>query len=211
MAVMDLSSYTGLKAAIAKFLNRDDLVDEIPGFIVLAEAEIGRRLRRKTITKSVTIASASTPLPSDAAELRSVRLVTASRFLDKPLRIGTVESLADTRASYGASGRPIAAAPLAGNLLVAPDPDTSYAAELQYFEKLVPLSATVASNSILAESPDLYLYGALMHTALFLEHDERVSTWEKEFEKALAQLEIQREREETNASMRPVRLARVFG
>ena len=42
---MALSNYTGLKASIADFLNRDDLTAVIPDFITLAEAQINRDVR----------------------------------------------------------------------------------------------------------------------------------------------------------------------
>ena len=42
---MSLSNYTGLKASIADFLNRDDLTSVIPDFITLAEAQINRDIR----------------------------------------------------------------------------------------------------------------------------------------------------------------------
>lgn len=211
MATLDFSSFTALKASVAKELNRTDLDDAIPGFIQLAEAEIARRVRRKTITRSISIAAASTTLPSDCAELRSCRLVTAFPTLDLPLRNTTPEGLADVRADYSMAGRPIAFSVIGGDLVVAPAPDQAYTVELQYYEKLTPLSATTATNSTLLDAPDLYFYGALIHSAPYLEHDERIPTWEGRFEKAIAQLDIAREREETNASIRPVRLPRVFG
>jgi hypothetical protein len=118
-----------------------------------------------------------------------VRPVSSSAWLDRPLRVGTPEILAETRANYSTTGRPIACALIGGALVVAPAPDATYTLELQYFEKLVPLSTSAATNSVLAESPDLYLYGALLHSAPYLSHDERIETWETRFEKALAQLE----------------------
>ena len=39
---MALNTYTGLKASIADFLNRDDLTSAIEDFITLAESQINR-------------------------------------------------------------------------------------------------------------------------------------------------------------------------
>ena len=210
MATLDFSNYTALQNSIAKELNRTDLSDAIPGFIVLAEAEIARRVRRKTITRSIQIAAVSTPLPADCAELRSCRLVTGFPTLDLPLRNGTPEMLAEVRADYAIAGRPVAFTVTDGALVVAPAPDSAYTVELQYFERLASLSETTATNSVLLEAPDIYFYGALIHSAPYLEHDERLATWSGLFEKAVVQLDEAREREETNASIRPVRLPRVF-
>lgn len=212
MAALDLSTYTGLKDAVAQFLGqRTDLVDQIPAFIRLGEAEIARRLRRKTITKTVTIGQASTALPADCAELRNVRLVTSTRSQDRPLRQVTPEVLAETRSSYAASGRPIAFSVIGSDIILAPEPDAQYSVELRYFEKLVPLSDAVPTNGALADSPDLYLYSALLHAAPYLEHDERIVTWTGFVEKAFDQIEKQRTGEEMNASLHPARLPRRLG
>jgi hypothetical protein len=65
-------------------------------------------------------------------------------------------------------------------------------------------------NDILTEAPDLYLYGALYESAPYLEHDERIPIWEDFFEKGVTELDIKRQREETNASYRPARLPVFF-
>ena len=208
---MDLSNYVGLKAAVADYLNRSDMSDRIPTFITLAEATLKRRLRRKTTRATISIAAESTTLPADVAELRSINLRTASRWLDTPLDIGTPEQLAEVRARYATAGRPIRGAMIGRKLVVAPEPDATYSADITYFSQLTPLPATDSTNDVLAESPDLYLFGALMEAAPFLEHDERIPTWERKFEKALAELNAVREAEETNASLRPARLPRRFG
>lgn len=206
-----LSNYTQLQSAVANWLNRDDLTDRIPEFIRLAEAAIDRTLRRSTTRASITISGESTELGAGVAELRSVRLVTSSRSLDVALEVVTPEMLADHRANLPATGRPAVAAVLNGNLIVAPAPGGAYTAEIVYFNALVPLSDTNPTNVVLTEAPDLYLYGSLMHSAPFLEHDERLQTWTALFESALEQLHLRREREEHGANMRPIRLPVVFG
>lgn len=51
---MDLSTFSGLKAAVADYLNRDDLTSVIPGFIALAEAKFNRKLRARQMIKRAT-------------------------------------------------------------------------------------------------------------------------------------------------------------
>lgn len=206
-----ITSYDTLKASVADWLARGDLTTQIPEFIQLAEAEIKRRLRVRTIRATLAISAASTPLPSDCAELRSLSLVSGSPWLDTPISLGTKEQLDQTRAAHsGVTGRPRRAAVVGSTLLVAPAPDQAYACDVTYFEKLVPLTAGGASNAVLDASPDVYLWGALMHAAKYLQHDERVAVWKAEFEAALAQLEAERDRQETAASLRPARLPAVF-
>lgn len=210
MALLDLSSFTGLKDAVAQYLQRTDLTEQIPAFIQLAEARIKRDLRRKSVRTTITIAQESTGLPSDCAEVRSLHLLTSSRWQDKPITVGTPEMLAETRARITSAGRPIRAAMIARQLVVAPEPDRSYSADLVYFQQITPLSASNASNDVLTEAPDVYLFGALQEAAAYLEHDERIPTWKQKYDDGIDDMNNIREREETNASLRPVRLPRAF-
>lgn len=207
---MAFTNYTELKAAVAVWLNRTDLTAVIPDFISLAEAQISRRLRRSTVRATVTVSEAAYVLPSTVAELRSLRLVTADTRKDIAIAICSPEILNEHRAVWPAVGRPRYAAVVGGSLLIVPAPDAAYSLEMSYFPRLVPLSATNLTNIVLTEAPDLYLYGALMQSAPYLEHDERIPVWAGGFETALKELEMVREREEFNASLRPARLPRVF-
>jgi hypothetical protein len=208
---MDLSSYTGLQAAIADFLARDDLTAQIPGFIALAEAKAKREVRRKTVRTTLVASTESTALPADCAELRSIYPLTGSPSRDRPLYLSTPEGLAEVRARRaGVSGRPQLFAIIDGSLVLAPTPDQAYTLQISYYQKLVPL-ATASPNPLLTEAPDIYLYGALAEAAPYLEHDERLPVWKTLFNEAVESLDKAREREETNASYRPAGLPVVFG
>lgn len=212
MAVLLLDNYTNLQTSIASWLDRSDLVDMIPAFIDLTEAKIDRVLRRTVTRQTITITSESTNLGTTIAELRSIRLVTASAGQDVVLDIVTPEMLSETRARHRAvAGRPVAASVIGGNLIVAPAPDQAYTAEMVAYLGLVPLSSTNATNVVLTEAPDLYLYGALSHSAPFLQHDERLPMWISLFQTALDELHNRREREEHGANRRPMGLPVVFG
>lgn len=211
MPTLTITDYASLKAAVADWLNRADLTDQIPEFIALAEARIIRTLRRTTATATVPTNGAAVTLPVDCAELRGLVLSTSVPYRDRPLPIVTPEMLAEQRAMRnGAVGRPQYAAVVGGQILLAPVPDQSYDLVLTYFQKLVPLSGTVATNSLLAEAPDAYLYGALCVAASFLQHDDRVPLWDTMFTQAIQQLNDRREQEEYGASLRPVRIPVVF-
>ena len=207
-----VDNYTNLQVTIASELDRTDLSESIPLFITLAEAEIDRVLRRTVTRQTITINSETTSLSATIAELRSIRLVSGQTYLDTALDVVTPEMLSDVRARVGAvPGRPRAAAVINGQIVVAPAPNGAYTAEIVAYLGLVKLSATNATNVILTEAPDLYLYGALTHSAPFLQHDERIETWRTFFQNALDQLHQRREREEHGANMRPMRLPVVFG
>ena len=71
-------------------------------------------------------------------------------------------------------------------------------------------AADTATNVVLNEAPDIYLFGALLQAEPFLLNDERVALWRDQFDRAIEQLNNVREREEYMANIRPVRLAVVF-
>lgn len=209
---MALTTYTELKAALADWLNRTDLTSQIPDFITLAEAEMKRRLRRSTTRTTLSISANETTAPSDMAELRSAYLESASPSQDLPLRLCTPEMLAERRArSSDVAGRPTDIMYTAGKIIVEPTPDTTYTARITYFTQLTALSSSVASNTVLSEAPDAYLYGSLLQAEPFLEHDTRVPLWQAKFDNAINQLNTWRENEEYGASIKDVRLPRVFG
>ena len=163
--------------------------------------------------QSFVIDAQVVPMPCEAAELRSLYLVTASPHLDKPFLIVTPEILAERRAlEVAVAGRPYMGAITSGGreLIVTPAPDASYTAEIIFFAALQPLSDTNTINNVLEEAPDAYLYGTLLQAEPYLEHDERIPVWKEKFDTAIDELNYVREREEHAASLQPVRLPVVF-
>jgi hypothetical protein len=210
---MSLTTYGGLKASVADWLLRTDLTTQIVDFVYLAESELARRVRRSSVRTTISIVDRDTTLPSDAAELRSIYLQSGEAYKDLPLQVVSPEVLAEMRARRGGVAyRPMWASLLGHHLLVAPDPNKSYTAEVIYFQKLSFLTGggDTATNVLLTEAPDAYLYGTLLQAAPFLEHDQRMATWQTKFDNAIEQLNNVRDREEYNASIRPIRLPIVF-
>lgn len=206
---MAISTFDELQAAIANWLDRDDLTDRIPEFIALAEARIGRELRRRTIVSPFTISAGDTSstLPEDCGELRYARHASASR--NCPITFTTPYGLNRFR-DLGA-GVPEYAAIVNGNLLWNRESDGDYDLELIYFAALEPLSESAPTNADFSVAPDLYLYGALVEATPFLEHDERIMTWESKYQVALTTLNDSRERAELGAAPAVMTLPTVFG
>ena len=74
---MALSNYTELQAAVASWLNRNDLDSAIPDFVALCEADLNKRLRspkNENIDTAFAVTARRTNLPSDFAEMRQVFL-----------------------------------------------------------------------------------------------------------------------------------------
>jgi hypothetical protein len=206
-----LDSYDSLKTSVAGWLNRNDMTDVIPDLITLAEAEMKRRLRRATESTTIYISAANMNGPSDMAEPIALRLSTAQGGMDVPLRLCTPEMLWERRAREGGvTGRPTDYAFFDEQLQFAPTPDQSYDGILLYAQQLTPLSASVASNDVLEEAPDAYLYGTLLQAAPYLEHDERMGVWQMKFDNAIEQLNDVRARESYGAGPKEMRLPIVF-
>lgn len=208
---MALTNYATLQTAVADWLNRTDMTAVIPDLITLCEAEMKRRVRRSSTRTTLAISTEETSAPTDMAELRSAYIESSSVAQDVPLRLCTPEMLSERRArNGGTAGRPTDIAYIAGKLVVAPTPDQSYTARIVYFTQLTALTGT-ATNAILTEAPDAYLFGTLCQAAPYLEHDERAAVWKQRFDDAIEQLNMVRENEEYHASLKSARLPFAIG
>lgn len=209
---MALTTYTELKASVADWLNRTDLTSAIPDFITLAEAVMNRDIHRITKATTIYVSSAAIDPPTDFASVISITLDSGSAYQDKPLRQVSPIMLAERKArAGGVAQRPDCFAYYDDQLQFAPEPDQSYDAILVYEANFTALSGSNASNTILAEAPDAYLFGTLAQAAPYLENDERVPVWEKKFRDAIDGLNAVRDTEEYGGGVLDVRLPRVLG
>jgi hypothetical protein len=177
-------NYTELQAAIASFLNRQDLTSVIPTFVSLVEANLNRVLRHRSMLGRATanLDTDFTLLPSDFLEAKNIQLntnpVTSLRFVT----IEHADLLKD-----GTTGQPQYYTLVGDTLEVVPSPDTSYTVELVYYKKLPALSSN-STNWLLTAHPDVYLYGALMQAAPYLKNDERLQVWGSLYTAAISDL-----------------------
>lgn len=170
---MSLGSFSTLKTSIADHLRRDDLTSYISDFIVLAEEQHKNEVRFRDMLEreSLTVNARYVDLPAGFLEARSIRL-TATPFA--PLEQVSLDDMARMRRDDTA--RP-AYFTVHTQIEFDTAPDTSYDGEIIYYKELTPLSDVATSNALLARSPGLYLYGALIAAAPFLLHDERIAVW----------------------------------
>lgn len=206
---MDLSTYSGLKAAVADYLNRDDLTSVVPGFIALAESKFNRKLRMRQMVKraTATIDTQFFAYPADWLEARdfilSTNPITQMEFVTEDQG----NALRATTAI--ASGKPRYYTIIGSQIEVIPTPDTSYSGVLSYYAKIPALSDSNTSNWLLAYAPDLYLYGALLEASPYLKDDERLAVWGQLYESSKADIELADQR--ASVSSTPVVRARSLG
>ena len=183
---MSIATYSELKTAVANYLARTDLTDQIPDFIRFAELRLRRELRIRQMLKSVTTATtggdSTVELPSDFLEIRDFAVVT------NPIQPLTYSSPAvfsrNTRSTE--SGKPLDYTILAAEFQLAPVPDGAYTLKLLYFAAPTFLGDTNSSNVFLANSPDALLYASLLEAEPYIMNDARINTWGTMYDRAIS-------------------------
>ena len=202
-AVATVTTYQELQDHLADTLIRTDLTTPMTTFIQMAEASFKRerRVRKLSDRGAFSISADGSSLPSDFHSLESW-------YHDGPTYygpIGIVNSdmigqLKGTR-YRGQSGVPAHAAIVAGTARYAPQPNATFITQMTYWRKIGVLSDSNTSNWLLADHPDIYIYGALVHTAPYLKDDPRVQVWAGLLEKGINELDQATEDEMFSGSM----------
>lgn len=166
---MALDTYTGLKAAVADLANRTDLTTQIVDCIALAEAEMQAdcKLLEFETTATVTITAGIGALPTGYVAMRSVYW---DGDPDRPISYVTPDVYDALRANdsgdgyyYTITGSSIKTTPMGAGSIVC-----------TYSARFTALSGSVASNAILTNFPNAYLYGALKHLSIVTEDDAKL-------------------------------------
>jgi len=192
---MALSSYSELKSAIANWLNRTDLTDEIADdFIKLTEADFNAKLRIRAMEQidTITIDSETETVPTGFIAVRSFYILSSS--VKYPLEYITPANMFETKGG-SRTGKPRTYTIESDNetetFRFGPSPDTSYSGYLSYYKAISPLSISNTSNWMLANHPAVYLYGSLFHAANFLGgvEPQQVQNWLQMYATAMERIE----------------------
>jgi len=185
---VSLDTYANLKTEIADWLNKSNLTTRIDSFIDLAEAQINRDLRTQDMEAIASASVSSNPVDLTASpftryrKMRSVSIVVGGG--DVVLNYLSPD-LYKARYSATASGVPEYYTIIGSSLYLDPAPDQAYTYTAYYYQSLNPLSGTNTSNWVLANHPDLYLYGSLSAARMFLKKQD-VEGYEMAYRMALA-------------------------
>jgi hypothetical protein len=177
MAAIDITTYEGLQAAVADYLNRQDLTDQIPAFVTLAEASFNRELRvRDMMVRANTTSDAENIcLPDDFLEAYSLALTPGTTPQAALRYMSEKESNA-----IKASGMPppvIGYTVIDGMFELVPAPGGDVELRLVYYARIPSLGELTTTNWLLRKSPDLYLYSTLLQTAPYINDAQRLQTW----------------------------------
>jgi len=192
-------TYTELVAAIKGYLNRTDLDDVIPTFIVLTEARINRTIRCRRMEKVTTYQHDSQyeDLPSDFLEARNIQSNT------QPLTVlnYVTPQYADQLISEELTGKPKFFTIVGNQIELVPFSEVEI--RMTYYGAVPALTDDAPSNWLATNFPDIYLYGTLVQAAMYLKDDP--TTWATLFDSAVEELRIDDERSQFHGTTPQVR------
>lgn len=205
---MAIGTYEQLKTAVSNHMALSggvDYTDRIPEWIDLAEAKINRRLRVFRQEKWQTISYTGTssrllPLPTGFVEPLSVA---AKLSTDDDLKYEEVRFVArEQMVSYYTTvqGQPRHYSVRRGDLEF-----DRYGGSNTYTVRIHFIGqwdiATDATNWLLTNHPDVYLYGALCEGVLFNHNDKRAPMWQAKFDNAITEINLVDERTTDDAEL----------
>lgn len=180
---MTISTYTELKTAIANFVHRNDLTSVLDDFIDLCEAEMQRKIKllefETTGTVAVTAGVGTLPtgfigaraLSWDGAPDRILQYVT-------PDRLNRINAADPSYVNYYT---------ITGSEIKFAN-DTDGTLNITYMARFTPLSGSATTNAILTNHPSAYLYGSLVHTAIYCKDPEGAIGYQTLFDDQIAQI-----------------------
>ena len=126
------------------------------------------------VRATASITTEYSAVPDNFLEVKSFKLDTNPVT---PLQFETIDSMDTLAVTYRTSTKPVFFTVVGEQFRYLPVPDTAYTGELIYYAKLSKLSTTNTTNWLLTSAPDVYLYGALMQAAPYLQDDARITVW----------------------------------
>ena len=188
---MAISNYTELQTAVANWLDRDDLTARIPEFIALAEARFNRVLRIRSMeakyTANTVAGQRNLALPASYIQMRNFQVnsnpLTTLSYV--------TPEIYDRLWGGSTSGTPKFYTILANEVSFGPIPATVMEVEMLFYKKFENLSGSVATNWLITNAPDIYLYGSMLEAEPFIMNDERVPLWAQALHQGISDLQEQ--------------------
>lgn len=177
------TSYSDLKTEIAAWYHRNDLTTYLDTFIDLCEAEMQRKIKLLEFetTGTVTVTAGSGTLPTGFIGARSLNWDgDPKRVLTyvTPDRLETINSRSPSYVSYYT---------ITGDTFKFAN-DTDGTLNITYLARFTPLSDLATSNAILTNHPAAYLYGSLIHAAIYCKDAEGAMGYKTLFQAELDEI-----------------------
>jgi len=180
---MAITTYDELCKAIVKWVHRDDILPLVADFVANAEQHMydneteALQLRSKEVISTTLTTDRLIELPERFESSRSVRITDEQG----EIVYRTPEAL---RRQKG-TGRPRFFSIVGNNIEFDITPDSEYTIEIQYFRKVLPLTETNQENEILTSHSNIYLYGALLESAVYEQDYQQQQIFERRFFNAI--------------------------
>lgn len=190
---MTLSSYSDITTAVASWLNKSgdvSVTGNAADFVRLAESRIRDDLKTQAQENGNTAFSLSaefTLLSTITTQFVKLQRIYLTASPNNPLAYYAPDQLITNYPST-APGQPKAYTIINASIQVRPIPDSTYNAEVDYIKFFDPL-ATTATNALLTDSPDVYLFGALAEVAAFLGSDKWMGIWDSRYQSAVKRVQ----------------------
>lgn len=176
---MSITTYAELQTAVASWLHRSDLTNNVPDFITLADNRINSdlRCRQMETSQASTVAAGVLAVPANYIELKDAYVSSTSPYVNLDRK--TAEWIYENYPLRVAGGTPKFIGREGSNFIFGPYPDSNYTVTLVYYNRFAPLATSV--NSLFSSYPGLWLFAALCEAAPFLKNDNRIALWEGKY------------------------------
>ena len=191
---MAINSFSTLKTAAQNWIDRTDIADRVDEFIALGEARIYRKLRIRAMETALsdTIASGVIAVPSD---YRALKHAYVNGSPTSPLEQTTAENILNRYPTRSSTSKPKVIAQDGGNFIFGPYPDSAYTINGTYYAALTALGTGNETNWFTSNAPDLLLFATLAEAAGFEMNDEKEAKWATRFERAVADVQKEDDRQ----------------
>lgn len=195
--------YATLQSNVESAMGRSD----VPSYVyTLTTAGVNRDMRLLDMQNTATLTTATHPVDLSALDpaIGSVVSLYAEVGGD-PRQLRPVTEFGAHE--YVDTGSPRYFSIRDGSLILDPEPDGTYTLYLTYIGALATLSADADTNDVMSRYPDLYIYQALTHAAVWAGDEKRSIEFAAAYSaaKKLAQKDDMRRRVGTSLEIRPRR------
>lgn len=183
---MSLDTYANLKTAIADFVDLAEADLALDDFIDMTESDLNKRLRvPEMVTRATATASTSSrflAVPTGYLQMLKLRIDSTIPHLIEYVAPAQLETF-----YVNAQGKPGYFTVVGDEMEFNRSFDSAYTLQMHYYKTIAALSGSNTTNDILTNYPELYLYGCLVHSAPYLQEDQRISTWASLYENGIAE------------------------
>jgi hypothetical protein len=177
------ADYLDLKFAVADHVGQRTISDAFPRLVLMAESQLNRKLRTtwQVTSGTLTFEEGAATLPADFLEMLHVYGLNGYQIKSGPL--SDYQRPGSSFDRYEIQGLNITIRGFSGGR------------QFQYYAKLPTLTASAsASNWLLEQFPDVYLYAVGLEAAKYLKDLELVSVTQALLDQSLKSVKIDDER-----------------